>query len=218
MPDFHIIAPAVDTPGTGNAYPAAESFDDYDFNGPRSVHKLTYGQMPEFEPDIRFRLAKGAKLTDVLSQAAISAHGLLINERARKIFEQLRLPPHKFFPATITDHQGKTYQYFWMHLAQANTDSVIDYSATRFYKKKFSSDLGTLDISSDKEFWNAKQNLGSRFMIGLENVAIINIQKYEVFTYPYGAKLVATNEAARQIQTIQGVTINEATNLKQPEL
>ena len=70
-PQFYILQPAVNIPETGNAFPAAESFDDYDFDGPRSVHKLTFREMPDFEPDIRFKLAKGAKLTDVMSQAAI---------------------------------------------------------------------------------------------------------------------------------------------------
>jgi hypothetical protein len=58
--NYYILKPAVDTPETGNAYPAVESYDDYDFNATNSVYKLESDKFPDFTPDIRFKHAKEA--------------------------------------------------------------------------------------------------------------------------------------------------------------
>ena len=170
MSEFYIIKPAVDTKETGNVFPAVESYDDYDFDSFNSVHKLTFREFPDFQPDIRFKLAKGAKLCDVMGQATISAHGLLISKNAKEIFSQINIAPHMFYPSYIEDHKGNIHNYYWMHLVWKDITKCISYQNSSFYKRKFSNNLGELRIDSDQQFWEVKKELNSRYMIGINNI------------------------------------------------
>jgi hypothetical protein len=51
------------------------------------AHSLNAWEFPNFEPKLIFNLAKRAILTDVLSNAAISANGLLVNEKVKNILK-----------------------------------------------------------------------------------------------------------------------------------
>lgn len=169
--NYYILKPAVDTPETGNAYPATEIYDDYDFNASNSVHKLNYRAFPDFEPDIRFKLAKGAKLTDMISQAAISAHGFLINQRLKNAFEQFNIVPHKYFTATIEDHQGKTHQYFWMQMVWEEGHKFIDWERSEFYKKRLSKNLGNVLIRKEEDIITERELCDIATLIDFNNIS-----------------------------------------------
>lgn len=180
--EYYILKPAVDTPETGNAYPAAESYDDYDFNAPNSVHKLNFREFPDFEPDIRFKLAKGAKLTDMLSQAAISAYGFLINEKLKNAFEHFKIVPHKYYPATVEDHKGNFHQYFWMQLVWEDWKNIIDWKNSNFFIRRVSKNLGPIDISSYDDFLSKKKELGAVKMIDFEKITLKSKIEFDLFT------------------------------------
>jgi hypothetical protein len=180
--EYFIIKPAVGTLETGMAYPAVESYDDYDFNATNSVHKLNYREFPDFEPDIRFKLAKGANLTDMLSQAAISAHGFLINEKIKTAFEQFKIVPHKYYPATIEDHEGNIHQYFWLHLVWEDWKNIIDWKNSSFFIRRVSKNLGSIDISSYDDFLSKKKELGVVKMIDFEKVTLKSKIEFDLFT------------------------------------
>ena len=57
---YYVLNPAVDNEETGPAYPAAVSYNDYNFNAANSAHKLTFREFLNFIPDLRFKLAQGA--------------------------------------------------------------------------------------------------------------------------------------------------------------
>jgi len=181
---YYIIKPAVDTPETGNAFPAAESYDNYDFNAPNSVHKLNFREFPDFVPDIRFKLAKGAKLTDMLSQAAISAHGFLINEKLKNVFEQFNMVPHKYYPASIEDHHGNFHQYFWLHLVWENT-SIINWASSLFFYANFE-EKRKLSFKSIEDYNLKKKELGMFVPIQIEHIELINVN-YDLFVHPFQA-------------------------------
>lgn len=165
---YYIISPAVGTSQTGSAYPAAESYDNYDFNAPNSVHKLTFREFPKFIPDIRFKLAKRAKLTAMLSQAAISANGFLINGKLKSTLERFNIVPHRFYKATIEDLKGGSHDYFWMHLVWED-QSIIDWSSTRwFYMHR--EEKVILDIKSVTDYQNKRKELGMFTPIQMDNV------------------------------------------------
>lgn len=188
--NYYILKPAVGTKETGMEYPAVESYDNYDFNAPNSVHKLNFREFPDFIPDIRFKLAKGAKLTDMLSQAAISAHGFLINEKLKKAFEQFNVVPHKYYPAKIEDCNGNFYDYFWMHLVWKEGISMINYEESVFFKRKFSNNLGYIKLSSDEDFWTKKEEMGSRYMIGIECLKFKYTPFHQLLVIPYNTDIV----------------------------
>jgi len=134
---IYILKAAIGTKETGMAYPAIESYDDYDFNGPNSVYKLDSDKFPDFDPDIRFKLAKGAKLCDIMGQGTISACGLLISQNVKDVLDQFKLVPHKYFTATIED-KGIIHQYYWVHFVWDDGLNHLDFANSNFQINKFS--------------------------------------------------------------------------------
>jgi hypothetical protein len=161
---YYILKPAVDTPETGNAYPAVESYPDYDFNAPNSVHKLNFREFPDFTPDIRFKLAKGAKLCDMMGQATINANGFLISEKLKSIFEKANIVPHKFYPATI-EAKGTLHQYYWVHLVWPDGQDYVDFKNTKFNVTEFGAIIEPISINSYSELGEKQKQLGVIKMI-----------------------------------------------------
>jgi len=176
MSQYYILKPAVGTEETGMAYPAVESYDDYDFNAPNSVHKIKSGEFPEFEPDIRFKLAKGAKLCDMMGQATISGHGFLISEKLKSIFENSNIVPCKFYPATIEDN-GTFYSYYWAHFVWKEGKNFIDYKKSDFYAKRLSKNLGKVYINSEEEILSKRNEFDIATIISFNEIKIVNIDR-----------------------------------------
>jgi|GEM_PF-3556911 len=208
MSEFYSIKPAVDTKETGKVFPTVESYDKYDFNSSRSVHKLTFREFPDFEPDIRFKLAKGAKLCDVMGQSTISAHGLLISEKAKEVFSEINIAPHKFYPSYIEDHTGDIHNYYWMHLVWEDITKFISYQNSSFYKRKFSNNLGELCIDSDKQFWEVKEELGSRYMIGINKIQLEKGIDFHLFPFPYSSVILIADSAVNKVNSLSGLDIS----------
>lgn len=220
MHDFFILKPAVNTKETGHAFPAVESYEDYDFKSPNSVHELKYGEFPSFEPDIKFKLAKGAKLCDVMSQATIAAHGLLISEKAKVVFSSINIIPHEYYEGYIEDHDKEIHKYFWMHLVWSNMAEYISYNDSSFFKRKFSNNLGELSIDSDDKFWKTKKDLGPRYMIGINKIEFKKELNYQLFIYPYSSNLLISASAIEEFELLSGLEIipDDSVTINQEEV
>ncbi len=97
-----------------------------------SCRSLVDEEFLNFKPDLRFDLEKGSKLTDVAS-SGVDVPGFMINERVKNIFEQCKLPEHRYYEATVTDHKGVVHPYYCLHI-MPNDYSMIDFDKTIFKK------------------------------------------------------------------------------------
>jgi hypothetical protein len=108
---------------------------DYDYGAANSVHKFPYDAIPDFEPNFNTVLIHGqAKLTDLLSSAAIIDTGFLVSARLRGLLEQFTLPLHRFYPVPTTYRHKPVAGYFWLqlpepHLALTEGSSVAEAEA-----------------------------------------------------------------------------------------
>lgn len=216
---FYTIKPAVDTDETGHVFPAVESFDDYDFKGEKSVHKMDHWSIPNFNPDIRFKLAKGAKLCDAMGQATISGSGLLISERFKNILEKYNLGEHKFFDGHIYDNDFR-YKYYWLHIIWNNRNKIVDYKQSSFFKKRGRRNLEELDINSNEEYDEVKTEFGSRFIIGFHKLALKNTPDYDLWPVPFRGHLIVSHQLKNEIENIAltGLDISENDVLFIPRL
>lgn len=210
---YYILKPAVGTKETGMTYPPLESFEDYDFNSPKSVYKLNSDSFPDFIPDIRFKLAKGAKLCDVMGQGTISACGLLINEGVKEVLEQFNLIPHKYYPATIQD-KGIIHKYYWVHCVWEDGIKHLDFSNSRFQINEFGDNLGDVELNSYQELLDKQTELGFMKMLYNYNSSMYNID-FELFTHPLNKTIYVSEKLFSSLthKSFTGIDISVADNL-----
>lgn len=208
---FYILKPAVDTEETGHVFPAVESYDNYNFDAPNSVHKIKSREFPDFEPDIRFKLAKGAKLCDMMGQATISAPGFLISERLKDFFEGVNSVPKKFYPATI-EANGGFHLYYWMHLVWVEAVDFINFEQSKFKVKEFSNDLGEIEISSYRDLMKKQGELGFMKMIHNYKTSLKN-PKFDLFLHGINFTVYVKDNINQVLKKYSGINLEQANNL-----
>lgn len=215
MNKYFKIEAAVDTHETGSAYPAVESYDDYDFKSQDSVYNLHSNTTPNFTPNIKFKLAKNAKLTDVLSQATISARGFLANKKFKDCLAENNIIPHICFPAYIEDHNSIIHDYYWIHFTWENSIQFLDFKNSKFKIKRVSKDLGEIDIDDYEDLKQKQGELGFIKMIHNYETTLLN-PKYNLFIHPLNGTVFLSESLKFQLVelNISGISIVESDNLK----
>lgn len=133
---YYLLNNAKTRKQVGTQFQTKGFVDNYDIDGPNSRVHLKYDEFPDFVPDLRFELEEKAKLTDVVKPDNISLNGFLINEKVKRIFEQCRLPEHRYFEASLLDQEGNVHPYYWLHLI-SNAYQMVDFSQSVFRKSDF---------------------------------------------------------------------------------
>jgi hypothetical protein len=208
MNPVYLLRDAVDTPETGKSYPAVQSYDSYDFKAYNSMHTLKAWKFPEHTPDIRFKLKPGAKLTDLLTQAAISSStGLLLSKKFKELIEKFVMAEHKFYPALIEAY-GSFHEYYWLHLVWPEGVSYVDYSATKFNVVRFSKIIEPIEIRSYDDLKEKGIALGRSLMIYAKEI-VMRLPEFDVFPKPINGGVIIAEKVKRQIElsNLTGVLI-----------
>lgn len=122
--DLKVVGSYTQTDGMGPTY---------DLSKPTSVWNIPDLQVPDFEPDFDFfTLSSKAKLTDVISTGLITASGFIVNEKVKALFERMKLPSHRFYPAKVM-YKGHKTDYFWFQIE----DNILLKDAIDFTKSEF---------------------------------------------------------------------------------
>ena len=210
---YYKLRPAVDTPETGHVYPALESIDNYNFNSPNSVYKLDSSVFPDFTPDIRYKLAKGAKLCDIMEKSNISACGLIINERVKTIFESANLIPHKYYLATI-ENKDVLFQYYWVQFVWEDALMYLDFKNSKFKINEFGNDLGEIEILDYADLLKKQTDLGFMKMIYNYESAMYQTN-YDLFIHPLNKTIYISDTLKNALfdNKIKGLDITPADDL-----
>ena len=131
-------------------------------------------EFPNFKPDLRFDLEKGSKLTDLVS-SGVDVPGFMINERVKNIFEQCKLPEHRYYEASVKDHKGVVHPYYYLHI-MPNDYSMVDFDKTIFKKTE-----EPMKIWPELAFQNVEE-IKKAPEIQIKNVA--EMKKYEDEFFP----------------------------------
>lgn len=210
---YYLLKPAVGTKETGKAYPAVESYEGYDFNAPNSVHKIRFDEFPDFMPDIRFMVAKGAKLCDMMGQATINANGFLVSENLKSVFDKSSIIPHKYYPATIKDKELK-HNFFWIHFVWNEGLSFVDFNQTSFNVTEFGRIIEPIKINSYEDLERKQKQLGVIKMIYAEKIVMKN-PGLDLFSNPINLGIYINEKLKHHIESIKptGVSIQENDNI-----
>ena len=123
------------------------------------AHSIRFDEFPEHGLKLDFLLASKAKLTDVLSQAAISAHGFLISSKLKKLLENFTLLNYRFYEVTLTTNKGDE-TYYWLHLVDENLVQYIDFSRSKFFRTEFGFWEEDITLGSYPDFRERKRSYG----------------------------------------------------------
>lgn len=206
---YYILSPAVGTKETGMAYPAVESYDDYDFDAPNSVHKLRSREFPDFTPNIRFKLTKGAKLCDMMGQASINAHGFLISEKLLSVIKNCNIVSHKFYTATIEVNEV-LHSYYWIHFVWNESIQKIDYKSSSFFIRRGLRNIGKIDIESFDDFNNKNKEMGAVNFIDYDKIVLFDSIIYDIFPIYHGTEIYISENMMNTLkkENLTGLDIN----------
>jgi len=205
--DYFILEPKIDSEETGRQYPAIESYENYDFKSKNSVHQIDRDEFPSFIPDIRFKLANGAKLCDLMSQATISANGLIVSDKLKLILESLNTIPFKVYPFKL-EAEGIFYNYNWIHYVWNSNIDYVDFPNTEFNITEFGEIIEPVSIRSYSDLLEKQTKLGFIKMIYGNCISLKRLE-FDLFTVPINGGLIISEKVKNLIEqsSLTGINI-----------
>lgn len=189
MTMYYKLRNAITRKQVGYQFQTTGFIDGYDIHGPNSRIRLEWDKFPDFVPDLRFELHKKSKLTDVVTASNISATGFLINEKVKEIFDECLLPEHRYYEATLLNHDGNVLPYYWLHLI-SNDYKMIDFESSIFRKTKDLMKFNSIKedpiypIKDLKDFKDTNSSIfENNFFIVFDVLKIHNTQKYDMLHF-----------------------------------
>ena len=152
-----------------------------------------------------------------MGQATIPGSGLLVSKKFKIFLEKFNLGSHMFLEGLINNNKTNT-PYFWLHVVWNERENIVDYKNSSFYKKKYSSNLGELNISTLEEFKQIKTQLGSRYLIGFDELVLLESPKFDLWPIPFRGNLVISNTLRKAIEESKftGINISKNSTLQTP--
>lgn len=185
------------------------------------AHSMSAWEFPNYIPKLNFELNKTSKLTDVLSNASISANGFLINDKVKKIFENFNLMSHQYYEANIIiPKSGEVQNYFWLHLCQTELAKQLDYKRTVFYETEWTFRKEIIDIESYEHYERLKeQDHEAKFGIELDEIFLSNMfnKNLDMFTFlPFSENIYISNRLKEALENdhVTGFNFDETTEIK----
>lgn len=181
------------------------------------AHQLHSDEFPKSNLNLVFELKKKATLTDVLSQATISADGLLVSEKFKDILNSFSLITHRIYPVTINTKKA-SLTYFWVHLSDT-LKKYINYDASVFYWTEFECQQDMLKIKSFDDYLKKKQKHDMNWSVDIEEIALNsnfenNIDLFIFNPFDYTIYISEALKKSISENNITGLDIIEANNLK----
>ena len=194
----------------GGVFPQALSINQ------ELIHSIKSNEFTNFDTELVFALDPNAKLTDVLSEAAILANGILINRKTKDLLDNFNVMQHRYYKCIVTT-KGKQHDYYYLHLLDDFT-KMVDYSQSVFYWTKSTFRKGEITLSSYEEYLNKKKENGILWGVDAEVIVLNHSfnKNLDLFScLPFNKKVylseVLANEFKKQLVT--GISINEAPNI-----
>jgi hypothetical protein len=160
--NYGIFSLECDTKETGPIYPQVQRMSDgYDYKAENATRKLFrhWKSFPEFRPNLdSFVLDAKSRQTDILSNS-LSSRGLILNSKARAIFESAKTCPVKFYKASVIHNNKLLTDYFWMHIVSDYTEFVDYTNSTFFIYQNFMKNLGQIEVFSKEDLIEKEEKL-----------------------------------------------------------
>ncbi|MRX48473.1 hypothetical protein [Pedobacter puniceum] len=185
------------------------------------AHQLSAWEFPSFVPKLEFELNKTAKLTDVLSNAAISGFGLLMNDKMKETLSKFNLMKHKFYDAKIIiPKTGEEIPFNYFHPCDPDLSRLLDYDKSVFYETKWTSRVDIIRINSYDHYKELKsQDKKAMFGVKLDEIYVNNLfdKTLDLFVFlPFANSTYVTKRLKDELEknNIKGLTFEDAPEIK----
>jgi len=177
----------------GNVFPQASCINQ------DLAHRIPFDKLISLDEEILFQIEPKAILTDVLSQAAISADGLLLNKKVKDLLADFNIMQHRYYKCNIKDLKGFVHEYYWLHISDYSMLDKIDYKKSSFYSLKYGFREANISLDSYTDYKIQKDHLGKMWGIGSDFIKLNNEFDYslDLFNVPiFGKKIYASKNLA----------------------
>lgn len=106
-------------------------------------------------PDLRFKLKKGAVISDYISTTAGSGCDMLISPELYECIRHFNVMPYQIFPAII-DTNKDIREYLWLHLYGLAFVDLIDYNKSSFIRTEWTFLQDSIALESFSQFQQLK--------------------------------------------------------------
>lgn len=185
----------------GPAFPQTDSLTVF------QAQLITPWHFFDSKPNLKYKLAKKALLTDVLTNLT-SSSGFLINKKVKSIFEAHKLMRHQYFNAELV--AGKDSQlYYFLHLTEPDLSNHIDFESSTFIEKDYLDEIGEISLESLEHYneLKAKDTMAS-FSVELKELQLKNTfnDNLDLFTFlPFTSEIIISERLKEAIESA-GIT------------
>ena len=166
-PVYYTIDNRVDDEEVGSVYPQASCLTQAD------AHQLRADRLPAGAPRLAFELQRKARLTDLLSEAAMNARGLLMSAHMKEAVAGFTLMRHRFCPASVDTPEGGR-DYFWLHLSDPSLEKDIDFPGSAFSWTQSTFREGPLQLSSYEDYLQKREENGFLWGAALDRIKLLD--------------------------------------------
>jgi hypothetical protein len=193
----------------GNVFPQVSCFNQ------KLAHSIKFDEFSNFDTEILFELSPKAKLTDVLSQATISSHGLLINQKVKDLFVGFTIMEHRYYKCIVKDQKGITHNYYWLHIVKDLTDA-INYNLSTFYYTQSGFKKGAINLKSYTHYLDQKKENGILWGVKIDKISLNkSIDIFDLIScipFEMGIYISPLLNVHLQENKISGIECNKALN------
>ena len=172
------------------------------------AHQIKFDKFSYFDSEFLFELQPKAKLTDVLSQAAISAHGLLINKKVRDLISGLNIMQHRYYKCLVKDLKDVRHDYYWLHISDYSVLNKINYKESKFYLREGGFREGNIELDSFDDYKNKKGSLGILYTFHADNIVIAKDfdSSLDLFSIPIFTNKIIVSERLKDLTISEKIT------------
>ncbi|MCB9178438.1 MAG: hypothetical protein H6590_03315 [Flavobacteriales bacterium] len=149
------------------------------------AHTIEYHTKAPELPTLVFELARRAKLTDLVGQAAITACGLLVSGRFKSLLSEFRISAPQYYPASITTKEG-VIPYTFLHVLPIDM-SYVDFSRSIFRMghvlKNNKNEI--VHFNNASEYMNAHSSKNHMTAIKVHRIFLNRPIDYDLFTIDF---------------------------------
>jgi len=201
--EYYILKKSTEKNIIGSEYPQIQTMGGtVNRDADDSLYNVYSNKFPDFIPNLNYFIVESKSiLTDVLSASMIS-FGFIVNDKVKNIFEQHKLPPHKFYPATV-QYNAKFYNNYYWFFFVSDVLNFVDYDKTSFFitdmigeKIEDCKETKTANsLTNLKEVLPDDRDINSDLIIFKKEI----IEKYDIFKigfgdyYTFASKKIADN-------------------------